>query len=131
MGVFDHFPYTNIHELNLSWILKLVRELDSNVDQLNEWKETHEHEYEELKSQLDAILEGNFPPEMINSLYKWMEDNAPDLIEHLIKTVFFGITPDGYFVAYIPDSWDDITFNTTGHDINIPGYDFGHLVLSY
>jgi hypothetical protein len=48
----------------------------------------------------------------------------------MIKTVWFGLTDDGYFVAYIPESWQDVTFRTTGYDITtelMP--DFGHLVL--
>lgn len=37
MGVFEHYPYTNFHELNLDWIIKLVKELNSKVnDQLAE-----------------------------------------------------------------------------------------------
>lgn len=54
-------------------------------------------------------------------------------IEKYIATmVFFGITNEGYFVAYIPESWDDITFNTTELDIFLPIQpEYGHLVLSY
>ena len=40
-------------------------------------------------------------------------------------------TYDGYFVAYIPEGWDDIIFNTTGYDIAIAGMDYGHLTLSF
>lgn len=33
MGVFNHFPYTNIHELNLDWIIEKVKEaLDEIAD---------------------------------------------------------------------------------------------------
>lgn len=32
MGVFEHFPYTNFHDLNLDWILKIIKELDSEVN---------------------------------------------------------------------------------------------------
>ena len=32
MGLFDQFPYTNFHELNLDWLLKLVKELNSTVE---------------------------------------------------------------------------------------------------
>lgn len=71
---------------------------------------------------------------------KWIDNfdkNAEamfrQMIEEYIATmVFFGLTDDGYFVAYIPENWDDITFNTTGLDIDIPIQpDYGHLVLSY
>lgn len=56
-----------------------------------------------------------------------------DIIERYIVTmVFFGITDDGYFVAYIPESWDDITFYTTELDIFLPiETEYGHLVLAY
>lgn len=33
MGVFNNFPYTNIHELNLDWIIKKVKELDDEVNE--------------------------------------------------------------------------------------------------
>lgn len=29
MGLFDHFPYTNVHELNLDWILSMMKALDA------------------------------------------------------------------------------------------------------
>lgn len=36
MGVFDNFPYTNFHDLNLDWILNKVKETDTSVDELSE-----------------------------------------------------------------------------------------------
>lgn len=51
--------------------------------------------------------------------------------DYIATSVFFGLTDSGYFVAYIPESWNDIKFNTTGVDININGVEFGKLVLSY
>lgn len=54
------------------------------------------------------------------------------LIEsHLATMIFVQINDAGYITYYIPESWDNIEFNTTGLDINITGYDYGHLVLSY
>lgn len=59
-------------------------------------------------------------------------DIIESYISEAIKMVFFGLTDTGYFVAYIPDSWDDITFNTTEYDITVPCMtEYGHLVLSY
>lgn len=49
-----------------------------------------------------------------------------------MKTVYFGLTDAGYFVAYIPEAWDDIVFNTTEYDIVLALQpEFGHLVLSF
>lgn len=33
MGMFDHFPYTNFHELNLDWILQALKEIEVTMDQ--------------------------------------------------------------------------------------------------
>ena len=32
MGLYDHWPYTNFHELNLTWLLRLMEELSNKVD---------------------------------------------------------------------------------------------------
>lgn len=53
------------------------------------------------------------------------------IAECLATMIFVEITDAGYFVYYIPESWDDITFNTTGLDTIIPNTEYGRLVLSY
>lgn len=54
------------------------------------------------------------------------------LIENCLLTmILVTINNDGYIVYYIPESWHDITFNTTDLDIFIPNVDYGHLTLSY
>ena len=40
MAFYDKFPYTNFHELNLDWILTKTRELQTDIDRINAWKET-------------------------------------------------------------------------------------------
>lgn len=60
-----------------------------------------------------------------------LTDLMEDIINNAVRMVFFGLTDSGYFVAYIPDSWDDIQFNTTGYDYPTTDYNYGHLVLSY
>lgn len=130
MGLFDHFPYTNFHELNLSWILCHFNEFIKAIDNLEDWRTQHEKEYEELKKLYDDITSGNFPPGMYNELHQWVVHNSTSIINSLVKTVFFGLE-DGYLVAYIPDSWSDIIFGTTGLDDFPDGYDFGHLTITY
>ena len=36
MGLFEHFPYTNFHELNLDWIIKTVKDLDEKVNSIED-----------------------------------------------------------------------------------------------
>lgn len=128
MGVFDHFPYTNFHELNLTWILEHFREFIAQLSEMEDWRAQHEQDYEELKQIYDDIVAGNFPQAMIDALYQWMQDNALDLVGSMIKHVYFGLTNDGYFCAFIPQNWSDVQFDTI-MDYNSPLY--GHLMLIY
>lgn len=132
MSLFSEYPYQNFSDYNLDWIIKTVKSYTEVVDQLNAWKEQHETEYAELKGLYDAIMRGDFPDSMLASLQDWLLKNAFDIIGEMVKMVFFGLTDSGYFVAYIPDGWDEIIFNTTGLDIQLDlEPEYGHLVLSY
>lgn len=67
---------------------------------------------------------------------EWIDNYDTSFMEEIIaeyvKMVFFGLTNDGYFVAYIPDSWSDINFSTSQYDdYTSLAPDFGHLILSY
>lgn len=125
------FPYTDPNLYNDDWLLKRMKELLVQLDELEEWKKLWQDEYEEFKELVEQIEAGNFPESIRNAFAKWMSENALTLVGELVKMVYFGITDTGYFVAYIPDGWDDIIFNTTGYDIAIAGEDFGHLTLSF
>lgn len=130
MSYFE-FPHTRTYDSDLGWIIKTIKEVCTLVESLEDWKTEHEAEYNQLKALYDAIMTGNFPPELITAFNKWAQQNMPQLIKSAIQLVWFALTDDGYFVAYIPDSWAEIIFNTTGLDITIPGVDYGHLVLSF
>ena len=80
-----------------------------------------------LKKEMDDVLE------FMEKYREEAEKIIKEEIEKYIATmVFFGITDNGYFVAYIPESWKNITFNTTGLDIDLELQpEYGHLVLSY
>ena len=125
------FPYTDFHELNLDWIIAHFKEFIEEIQSLETWRTEHEAAYEELKDLYDDIVSGNFPDSMKTALENWVRRYGIDMIGELVKMVFFGITMDGYFVAYIPDSWDEITFGTTGLDDFPAGVEYGHLTLSY
>ena len=130
-GFDNKYPYTDFHELNLDWVLNKIKAHQDNIDEIftiiNAWADTAE----KIRELYQAIISGNFPPEIIAALTDWMRENALDIVGDLVHMVFFGLTLDGYFVAYVPESWDDITFNTSNYDISMPDVDFGRLVLSY
>ena len=125
------FPYTDPNLYNDDWLLNKMKELLAKLKELEDWQKDFEDAYEQLEAMIKAIEAGEFPESIQKAFEKWMQQNAIALVGALVKMVFFGITDDGYFVAYIPEYWDDIIFNTTGYDISVVGYDFGHLTLSF
>lgn len=125
MAFFNEFPYTRTYDSDLAWLIKHVKKLLDCCD-------TAQEQLEKLNQFMADIENGDFPEAVVTAFKKWMNDNLLNIVGDLVKQVFFGLTSDGYFVAYIPDSWDDIKFNTTEYDIKIPTFEvFGHLVLSY
>ena len=127
----NKYPYTDFHEINLSWLLETVKDVIKEIDSLDTWKDQHESEYEELKKVVDNIDNGDWSPEYIAAITNFFSANLVDIVGELVKQVYFGVTSDGHFVAYIPESWNDIVFGTSGYDDFPAGIDYGHLTLSY
>ena len=132
MGVFDHFPYTNFHELNLTWILEHFKEFIAELADLEDWRAQHEQDYQELKKLVDQIEDGVLPDSVYQKLYKWLQDNMYDIIGSMIKFITVAINDNGYIVLRYPQQWHELIFNTTGLDINTPLQpEYGHLTISY
>lgn len=79
-----------------------------------------------LYSQFEEFKAHGFDDYYAEQIEQWIADNMTWIIEKSIKMVFFGLTLDGYFVAYIPDSWDDIIFDT---GMVYGSEDYGRLIL--
>lgn len=131
---FFEFPHTRTYDSDLGWLIKHVNTYDETIAALNAWIAENEPKMDDLYAFMEALEEGNLPEGMKQGLYQWATEHLTDLVGATISNVFFGLTDDGYFVTYIPDSWDDIEFNTSEYDIILsahPEYGYGHLVLSY
>lgn len=80
-------------------------------------------EIDEIKAELQIVQD-------------WIDNYNTEYAEKIIRDclatmIFVEISDAGYIVYYIPETWNDITFNTTGLDVEISGYEYGRLVLSY
>ena len=128
---FFEFPHTRTYDTDLGWLIKHTKTAEEAIETLNAWVAENEPTIDNLEQLYIDLATGQLPEAMTEAIEIWLSQNAADVITQLIKMVFFGLTDDGYFVAYIPDSWDDITFGTSGLDDFPSGVDFGHLTLTY
>lgn len=73
----------------------------------------------------------------LEKVKEWINNFDTSFLEELIKKyiatmILVEISSSGYIIYNIPESWKDITFNTTGLDIKLKIQpEYGHLVLSY
>lgn len=125
---FFEFPHTRTYDGDLGWLIKHVSSYDEAIDALNAWKNEVDPEIKDLKELYDMMMSGDLPEGVQNAISEWLSVNAIDLMGELIKNVYFGLTNDGYFCAFIPQSWNWVTFDTIT-DFSDPLY--GHLVLQY
>lgn len=112
-------------------ILALCEELDKllcYVDYQGGKINENRDDIEWLRDELQKIIDGKYDEEIAEVISSWVEEHMPDIIAQAIKMVWFGLTLDGYFVAYIPDSWDEIVFDTGA----VYGTsEYGRLILNY
>lgn len=81
-----------------------------------------------LTSQLASIENGENAEIYIQALSKWIDSNLQQLVGRVVQYVFFGLSADGRFTAYIPESWKWLSFDTC-MEPKSPMY--GHLILKW
>ena len=112
-----------VYDDSLSYLEVLCKMKDKLNEMIEELGEFNVH----LKEMQDAI----------NQIQQWIDTFDTSVIEkwieeHLANMIFVEINDAGYFVIYIPESWQDITFRTSGWDEVVePPLDYGHLILHY
>lgn len=112
-----------VYDDSLSYLEVLYKMKDKLNEMIVELGEFNVH----LKEMQDAI----------NQIQQWINTFDTSVIEkwikeHLANMIFVEINDAGYFVIYIPESWQDITFKTSGWDEVVePPLDYGHLILYY
>lgn len=80
-----------------------------------------------LKKEIQELEDGSLFDYYEKLIYDWIQANMADLISAGIKQVYFGLEGD-YFCAYIPDSWDDIVFDT---GMVYGSEEYGRLILKW
>lgn len=129
MSYFE-YPNTRTYDNDLGWLIRNVKKSEDAIAALEAWKASAEGSIQDLQKLLADIAAGNFPKEISDAIKNWITANFYNIVGDMAKAVWFGLTDTGYFVAYIPESWDEIVFKTTGYDYTTELQpDYGHLVL--
>lgn len=83
---------------------------------------------EELQQKFQEFIDGEYSDYYEKVIYDWIQANFAELMSKGIRQVYFGLTDDGYFCAYVPDSWSEIVFDTGA----VYGRsDYGRLILKF
>lgn len=111
-----------VYDDSLSYYEILCKVVDYINNMIENQKE-FTNELAKLKSELDVVQ-------------KWIEDFDTSYIEKVVREylatmIFVEISDAGYIIYYIPEHWEDIKFETTGLDVEIPNTEYGRLVLNY
>lgn len=111
-----------VYDDSLSYYEVLCKVVDY-INNLIEQDKVFGDEIDKLKQEMSVVQ-------------KWIDNFDTSYAEEIIKQyiatmIFLEISDSGYIIYYIPQNWKDIIFNTTQLDIDIKGYDYGRLVLSY
>lgn len=66
----------------------------------------------EMNETLEKIKNGDYIDLYLEPIKEFIDENVQKLVAQIVSYVSFGLTADGYFSAYIPDSWDFLGFDT-------------------
>ena len=109
-------------------LFDLLNKLICYAEQMGIQLNVSQDELEKLKAEFEKFQDSGFEDYYEKQLAQWIKDNAATLFQLLAKQVYFGLTDDGHFCAYIPDSWSDVTFDTGA----VYGQaDYGRLILRF
>ena len=115
-------------------LFDLLNKLVCYCDNMGLQIDVNAQDIADLQTAMQELKDGGLLDYYEKQIYDWIQANMADLLSAGIKQVYFGLTDDtysggaGYFVAYIPDSWSEITFDT-GAAYGLDTY--GRLILRW
>ena len=106
----------------------IANNVNANADEIKALQTELKNEVERIEIEFNELVDGNFWNYYEKQVEIWIKENMRGIIEDSIKQVYFGLNDDGYFVAYIPQSWSEIVFDTGA----VYGRsDYGSLILRF
>lgn len=122
--------YWNIDsdEQRYHWLCRRLQKLIEYASEMGVQINLQGDAIEELYAIFEEFKEHGFDDYYRAQIEQWVKDNLGELWDMFAAQVFFGLTDDGFFCAYVPQSWNDVMFDTGA----VYGkFDYGRLILRY
>lgn len=130
-----------VYDESLSYyelLCKVVDYLNKLIDgnnQIRDILDIHERDIIKLKTDVDFLQEemekvknGEYVSLYLDSIIAWIDKNLITIVSRIVKFVFFELDDSGHLIAYIPDSWQFLEFDTI---MNCSDANYGHLTLEW
>lgn len=121
----DSLSYYELLCKVVDYLNQVIDELNNHGDAITELQDA----VKKLQDDFEKFKESGFDDYYAAQIDAWIRANAERIIkEMMLLGVTFGLTSDGYFCAYIPQTWSDITFDTGAV---YGSEEYGRLILKY
>ena len=87
---------------------KVEEYLDYVAAEMNKWNMEFSEEIEQEFADMWQQIHDGYEEQ----LHEWFVNDSERIFKEIFSNVYFGLTLDGHFVAYVPESWNDIIFDT-------------------
>ena len=128
----DSLSYYELLNKVVEYMNQLVEKYNVMVDATNQNSSNIadlQETVKDLQEELDKVKNGDYVSLYLDSIINWIDSNLQCLVARIVKFVCFGLTKDGHFCAYIPQSWKFLQFDT-GMDYN-DKETYGHLIIKW
>lgn len=103
---------------------KITITINNNADGLEELQQ----KVDELFKLFEEFKENGFKDSYMDLIEAWLDENMWCIMSWASRMVWFGISDDGYFTAFIPNNMNFLAFDVI---MDAESEDYGKLVLSY
>lgn len=104
-----------------------LNEVITSENHLNEWQAAQDEVIGELEQLVQDFIAGGYKEDFDQFAQAWLDENIQQALTKAAHMVFFGLTDDGYFTAYIPTDWSFV-FDTI---MDYSNENYGSLTIKY
>ena len=128
----DSLSYYELLNKVVEYLNNVIKKYNTMVDAVNtntEYIALLKEAVSDLEAELEKVKNGDYVSLYLESIINWIDNNLQCLVQRIVKFVCFGLTQDGYFCAYIPQTWKFLNFDTGMNYSDKQTY--GHLIIKW